>query len=415
MNKWIGRLLLLSLLSVFLITGCWDRRELESLGLVQALGLDLETKKKNIRVTTMIAIPTKLGAVGEGGGGKQDSGMLVVSIKAPSIYEAFNLMNTYVNRELTLRQNQVLVIGAAMAKAGIGKWVDNLVRFREMRRTLLIFIAQEKAGDIFKVQPQLEPSPAEYLSDLVRLSSKTAMYPRMMINHFMEPYETFAQQNYAPLIAVRPFPEGAGEPPKKDGEATGKPKQEKTSGPTALRLIGTAVFNGDRVVGSLDIYETQILQLLTNHFEETFLTIADPCQKNANIAIRLLKSGVPTKIKYRKQAGQDIFDVKINLEAELVNIQSEIDYTQPKWEALLGQKIAWATQNRVKRLIAKAQRKFQSDIFGFGVKVRNSMLTNEEWTNYRWPTKFPNALIQVRVKAAVRRVGVQFQPPELRP
>jgi spore germination protein KC len=407
MHKQIFKLLLLILILVLAGAGCWDRQELESMGLVQALGLDLEAKDQNIQVTAMIAIPAKLGAVGGAGagGGEQGGGMLVVAMKAPSIYEAFNLINTYVNRELSLRQNQVLVIGAAMAKAGISKWIDNLVRFREMRRTLLIFIAQKRAGDIFKVQPQLEPNPAEYLSDLVRLSSKTAMYPRMMINNFMEPYEAFAQQNYAPLIAVRPFPEGGGDSPKKDS------KQKKTG----LRMIGTAVFSGDRVVGNLDLYETQVLQLLTNRFEESQLTMADPIPKNTNIAIRLLAGGVPTKIKYRKQAGRDTFQVRINLEAELVSIQSKIDYTQPKLESLLARKIAQVIQARVSRVIAKAQQQFKSDIFGFGIKIRNTMLTDGEWTNYHWPAKFPNALIRVQVKVAVRRVGVQFRPPQLRP
>jgi spore germination protein KC len=409
-------LILLMLFVTLTLTGCWDRQELENLGLVQALGLDWEPDHKNIAVTAMIAIPSKLGAAGGqggGGGGDDSSGVMIVTTKAPSIYEAFNVMNTSVNREITLRQNQLLVFGEAMAKFGIKKMIDNLVRFREMRRTLLIFICQGQVANIFNVKPKLEKNPAEYLSDLVNTSAKTAMYPRMMFNEFMGPYEAYAQANFAPLIVpVKATPKPTTSEVKRDGEASSsKPDPE----PTELRIIGTAVFHADKVVGNLDIYESQVLQLLTNHFDETMLTINDPRKKDNQIAFRLLKSGPATQIKYRKQAGRDTFFVKINLEAEVLSIQSNINYTAPKEEALLARNIARTIKNRVDRVIAKTQQQFKSDIFGFGIKVRNTMLTTKEWENYHWQAKYPDAAIHTTVKINIRRVGVQFQPPQHRP
>jgi spore germination protein KC len=404
------RLLLLLLLLTLSLTGCWDLQELESLGLVQALGLELESDQKNITVTTMIAIPGKLSAAGDQGGGGKEPGVAVVAAKAPSIYEAFNLINTSINREITLRQNQILVIGESMAKAGISKWIDNLVRFREMRRTLLLFVCRGPVAAIFNVKPKLEQNPAEYLSDLVNLNSKTAMYSRMMINEFMSHYKAYAQANTAPLIVPDANP-----PQKAPEDAGNAPPETAPPGPTELRITGAAVFNGDKLVGNLNNYETQVLQLLTNHFEEALLTVTDPQRSEDFIAIRLLKSGGPTtQIKYHKQSGRDTFNVKINLEAELLSIQSEIDYTAPHLEDFLGRHIAKVVKNRIDAVITKTQRQFKADIFGFGVKVRNTMFTSKEWENYRWPAKFPEAQIRTRVKIAIRRVGVQFKPPQMR-
>jgi spore germination protein KC len=410
MSKKIA-LLFLTLLLPLTLCGCWDQQELESLALVQALGLELNPDHKSITVTTIIPIPSKLGVGGgEGGGGGEEGGVIVTSTQAPSIYEAFNLINTSINREITLCQNQILVFGETMAKAGVHKWIDNLVRFREMRRTLLLFICQGKIEDVFKVRPELEQNPAEYLSDLVNLSSRTAMYPRMMFNEFMGPYEAYAQANFAPLITlVKPPPKPpAGSGQNKAGTAPGEAKPPE---PTAVRLIGTAVFRADRVVGKLDLYETQILRILTNHFNETFITVDDPMKKGHSIALRLLKSGPVTQIKYRKIAGQDTFTVKINLEAELLSIQSEINYTEPKLETVLAGNIARKLKRRIDRVIAKTQHQFKADIFGFGVKIRNSMLTTKDWEAYHWPAKFPEAQINTEVKIAIRRVGVQFRPP----
>jgi spore germination protein KC len=411
-------LVILLLVTIIGAGGCWDRRELESFGFVQALGLDMEPPQPTITVTAVIAIPSKLGAAAQGGGGNSEGGgVMVVTTKAPSIYEAFNLMNTTINREITLQQNQLLIIGEAMAKSGVGRWIDNLVRFREMRRTLLVFVSRGKAADIFSFKPLLEKNPAEYISDLVNHSNHTGMFPKVILNNFLERYEAFAQQNYAPLIAkislVKPQEQPTAKQPDAAEEANGDSGGKDATAepkPDELRLIGTAVFKKDKVVGSLDIYETQAFLMLTNQFGEAFLTIRDPLRKDSIIAFHLLGNNAPL-IVYQKRNGVNHFTIRLKLEANLVSIQSDIDYTQPSNEAYLAQKIAAVLKSRVEKVILKVQQEYHSDIFGFGAKIRNTMLTSTEWDNYRWDHKFPDAKFNVAVKVAIRRVGVQFHPP----
>lgn len=399
---------LLILFCTFLMNGCWDWREIETLGLVQALGFDLKPNSDDLTITTMIAIPPKL--TPEGGGGDNSPSVLIISMDAPSIYEAFNRINTTVNREITLIQTQVLLIGEEMAKQGVQRWIDNLIRFREMRRTLFIYICKGRAADIMQVKPKLELNPAEYLTTLLELSNKTGMFPETRLHDFMGRYETYAQQNYAPLIATY----------KRQGEASSEaaPPEDGQSGDSApaedqpedRRIIGTAVFRDDKLVGELDIYESQVLQMLTGKFREALLTIADPHKEGNRIIFRLIAARNPI-IKYQKQGSVDHFKVNLSLEAEIISIQSGINYTTPHNENLLGQKIAQLLKRRIDRVIAKTQKEFRSDIFGFGVKVRNSMLTSTQWENYLWPEKYPDSQIDVKVSVKIRRTGVQFQPP----
>lgn len=417
------RVLVVFLILMLLITnGCWDRRELESLGIVQALGLDLGPDQKGVTVTTMIAIPSKLGAQPGGGGGGEEPGVIKISIDAPSIYEAFNKINTMINREISLLQNQVLLIGEAMAREGMGKWVDNLVRYREMRRTMTIFICKGKAAEILEVQPKLETKPAEYFTDLVAISRRTGMYPLVTLNDFFKRYETLAQENYLPLLdqqikdkgRIAPAKEQGGEGEKKETSPSspGQPAPEgEEPKPELIRFVGTAIFKKDRMVGNFDNYETQILLLLNNEFKEALLTITDPLKKDSYIIFRLL-STVPVQIKYRRQNNVDRFWVKLQLEADLISIQSEIDYTRPKLEVFLGQVIAEELKDRVIKVIKKAQQEYNSDIFGFGQKVRSTFITSPEYEKYYWPDRFKDAAFNVEVKVDLRRVGVHFQPPD---
>ncbi len=427
MNK---KNLFLSLLLLLILStnGCWDRRELESLGIVQALGLDLGPDQKGVTVTTMIAIPTQLGSGqpgGGGGGGGEDTGVLIVSMNAPSIYEAFNRINTTINREITLLQNQVLLIGEELAKHGVEKWMDNLIRYREMRRTLLLFVCKGNAADIMKVQPKLERNPSEYFTDLVAMSRRTGMFPMVTLNDFLKNYEAFAHENYLPILDKYKRKEGPEPATKGQGEQGGiqeeqappgeeqPPKKGEEEKPENVRFIGSAIFKKDRMVGNYDIYETQILLLLNNQFSEAMLTIEDPLKKGNHIIFRLLAT-TPAQIQYRHQNKVDRFKVKFKLEADLVSIQSGIDYTRPKLEGFLGRMIAAELKNRLDKVIKKAQQEYNSDVFGFGEEVRKTFITSSDYEAYHWPDKFKAAEIQTQVKVAIRRVGVQFHPPENR-
>lgn len=420
----IKRVIVIGLLIMitFLANGCWDRRELESLGLVQALGLDLGPDQKGVTVTTMIAIPSELGGE-EGGGAGGKPGVFLISMDAPSIYEAFNLINTTVNREITLIQNRILIIGEELAHHGDERWIDNLIRYREMRRTLLIFVCKGKAAEILRVQPQLENKPSEYVNALVALSRRTGMYPSVTLNDFLKNYESFAQENYLPLLDKYQRKEGPETPPAENqAQSGGGGSESGTEGASPekkpqkqddVRFIGSAIFKKDRMVGTFDIYETQILLLLNDEFKEAMLTVEDPLKKGNYIVFKLLATA-PGEIQYRRQKKVDQFNVQLKLEADLLSIQSQIDYTQPKLEKFLGRVIAGEIKNRVEKAIKKAQQEYNSDVFGFGKKVRRTFITSGDYEKYYWPGKFKDAQVNVDVKVDLRRVGVQFQPPENR-
>lgn len=429
-------LLMFVLLFTIALNGCWDRRELESLALVQTLGLDPGPGGKGITITTMIAIPPKLkggggGDSGGGGGGGSETGVFVLSMDAPTIYEGFNLINNTVNREITLLQTSSLIISEDLAKQGVRRWIDSLVRYREMRRTLLLFVCRGKATDIMKVKPKLERNPAEYFRDLTRISRLSGMFPLVTLNEFLDRYEAFAQEDYLPLLArfhrqdpdeyqkQQPSSASKGGPGSKGGSGgkgggAGDGGQSKPGGETPpeakdVRMIGSAIFKKDKMVGNFDIYETQALQILTNKFREALLSTRDPLRKKFMIAYRLM-AVTPPQIGYRHSNGNNEFLVRLKMEADLISLQSGINYTDPRNEAILGKHIALELRKRIMKTIQKAQQ-YNSDVFGFGIKVRNTFLTGPEWDRYQWPPRFKDAKIDVHVKVSLRRVGVQFQPP----
>lgn len=410
------RLISLLLLIILIISGCWDRREVEDLGLVEALGLDQGPDDKGVVVTVMIAIPAKATSGGgqSGAGGQEQTRVLVTSVSAPTIYEGFNLLNTTIDREITLRQTTILIISEDLAKKGIDKMVDTLVRFREMRRTLLMFVCQDKAAEVMHIKPKLETDPAKYLANLVRLSGHSGMYPMVLLNDFMVGYETFSQENYLPYLIQSKSPDETGDQKdttkKSDSNSDHSSNSKGESGKTEIKIGGTAIFKKGKLVGIFNNYESQALLLVNGQFREGLMSIQDPRQKDDYIAFRLLATR-PPQIKYKRQGGADRFRVKLILEADLYSIQSRINYTTPKMELIIGRQIARELQTRIKKAITKAQQEYQSDVFGFGQYVRTHFLTIASWNRYHWLERFSKAQVDVAVKVWIRRVGIQFQPP----
>ena len=287
----------------------------------------------------------------------------------------------------------------------------------------MIFVTKGRAAEIMKIKPVLEKNPGEYFNELARLNVRNGMFPMTSLNDFLVRYEAFAQDNYMPLIAkyhrqgsdsAQGASEGASGS-KNKAVSKGAPQTGPTAPPEAkdARIVGTAIFRKDKFIGSFDIYESQVLQLLTGKFREAFLSVPDPGKQGDKIVLRLIAAS-PLSIKYRLRRGQDRFLVKLNLEADIISIQSGINYATPSKEALLGKLLAAQIKRRITKTVRRAQEEFKADVFGFGIKVRNSITTTSAWNNYHWPEKFSAAKIEVKVNVKIRRVGMQFQPPESR-
>ena len=83
MNKKIVALLIIITLTAMLLTGCWDRKELNQLGIAMAIGLDKGDDGK-IQLTSQIVRPA---AMEKQGGGNEPPYELVIS-SGDSIFEA---------------------------------------------------------------------------------------------------------------------------------------------------------------------------------------------------------------------------------------------------------------------------------------------------------------------------------------
>ena len=112
-TKTVCKLLLL-LAIVFLLSGCWDREELEDKAYVIGLGLDTFEKKDNIKVTMLIANP-EVGSM-QGGGGSIEKPREIISFDANDFISAKSTANAVISRDISYELLKIIVVSEEFAK-----------------------------------------------------------------------------------------------------------------------------------------------------------------------------------------------------------------------------------------------------------------------------------------------------------
>ena len=158
---------------LFCLSGCFEKRELEDLAYVIAIGIDTgETQKYNI--TYQVAVPIKIAGEGSDNAGK-DSTTLVTS-EADSLYNSISKVNSLISKELTLSHNKIIVCSEELAQKGLDEILNSLITSREIRPKTSIIIHKGKSKEFLEnLEPILEKNPARYY-DLLLSSSEYTGY-----------------------------------------------------------------------------------------------------------------------------------------------------------------------------------------------------------------------------------------------
>jgi spore germination protein KC len=283
-------------------------------------------------------------------------------------------------------------------------------RFREIRPTMLVVVARESAKALLDAnRPILEQNAAKYYQ-LFGLSERwTSRSIPVLLHNFVAGTKAYEKMPIAQLagvakpkklpVAVAGEPAGSFKPP---GEAQAGDLARQGGG--KVEFIGTALFDGDRMVGELNGDETLFLSILRGELGRFTYAFKDPLNKKYIITLRI-RQHHPPRIAVRLPEGRAAITVHGDLQAEILAIQSGINYETPRMTKKLEEYLNREFSRRANKLVAKAQT-MGVDVFGFGKAARIHFLTEPAWENYRWLAKFPHVPVKVAIEVEVRRTDL---------
>lgn len=111
------------ILCCVLLSGCWDRIEINDLAIVLATGIDYEDGK--VQLTSQIFIPRKASAGDSSGSGGSPSGVTMIrTAEGRTIAEALNRLQRKVPRNMFWGHCEVIIISEQAGKRGIREYID---------------------------------------------------------------------------------------------------------------------------------------------------------------------------------------------------------------------------------------------------------------------------------------------------
>lgn len=386
------------LATIIFLTGCWDARELNELGISLVIGFDIEDDK--VLITAEIINPVYSS---EEAKGDQIQSVEYVQGIGNTILEASRDITLKFDRRLFISHNKVVIFGEEFAKRGLVKNMDQFLREREQRETAKILIAKgAKAYEVMGITSGVEQVPANYIFEIIE---NIRHNPKTGNVNFIEFLKNYYHEGHHPVAGVV--------------EKIKKDEINKTGGDGArkkyeLTTIGMAVFNRDKLVGYLNGNDTKSVNFILDKITGGIITFPTPIEAKDGKASGDFSSTIIVQNKTKKDIeivdDKVVLKVKIDLKASMGEIIGDVDISNVKDLKKMEEACSKAIEEGITLAVKRVQEEFKVDIFGFGVEFHKKY--PDKWKEIRddWDQIFSEAEFQINVNTKIIRTGLINTP-----
>lgn len=387
-----GLIIILVFMIAITSSSCWSRRELNTIGIVTALGIDKAEEEGKILVSLQIIKPSEIKS-SAGGPGGSSKGVWIAKSTGYTVFDAIRNATMITERKVFLSQNMVVIIGEDLAKMGVSPLLDVLDRDPEPRRLAWFLIAQGRAEDVIESEHEQEKIPAEAIEGLIKSSKFSSMGVQINMHEFLKMLAYPTTDPYATRIQV--FKE-----PSKD------PKESKPI--NRMRITGASVFKKDKLVGWLNRPETRGLNWIRGKVDSGIIVVKSPEDETKNIALEIIRAN--SKIVPEIRDGQIIMNVEVKEEGNFAEQMSPGLFLTPEMFKVLEKRKAAVIKNEIESVLKKAQQEWGVDIFGFGEILHRKYPKEWERLKDRWEEEFPQVQVNLKIITKLRVGGLTSRP-----
>lgn len=408
-----------------LLTGCWDRRDPERVAWVTAIGVDKGPRNDYIFSFQVPQAGGGPGRPGGAGGGTPPSGpegalAEVFAIEAPDIITALDASQSFVARRVVLTHAKAVIVGDEVARTNVTPIIGAATRFQEFRRNMMIMVARGTAYEFLRMaQPRMEASTARWFELLMMTQAEAGIIPMSRIHEFVLEKETPGVGAVATLVAARPdiaagtasLDAGGqerteGTPPTAGSVSAGEVRRLRE---LPVEVMGAAVFKGSKVAGYLTGDESRLVSMLRGDMKRAAMAFIDPAEPERRVVFRL-KPQAQTKLRVTRSGNRVHGDFTVNLEGDLVTVQSQTNYTVPENQARLEAAVSGELKRRMEAVLDKTLHQWGTDLYYIANHVRGTLSTIDEWERFDWGEKVFQTTYSVHVQFRMRRHGMQTEP-----
>ncbi len=381
---------------MLVLTGCWNRRELNEFAIVGAIGIDKNHDTGNYLFSVQVINPAVISAKG-GGEGLRNAPVTLYKIETNSMLEGVRRLTTSSPRKLYFAHLRILVISEAVAREGVGHILDLFSRDHEYRPDFHVIVSRNaKAHEVLSQVTTIEKIPANKLFVSLEMSEK----------HWAPTLAVHLDEWESSLISKGKQPVLTGVIIQGEKEKIEDPNKVQHVDPTSLiAYSGIGVFHWDKLIGWLNETESKGYNYIVGNVKST--VGHNPCPDDqGNYINELIRSR--TEMKATVIDGKPAIQIKIKAEGNVAEVLCNLDLNDPNIIPILERRTEKEIKKIIEKTLHKVQKRYRSDIFGFGEVVHRADPVYWKQVENRWDQIFPDVPVSIDVKLNLRRAGTKL-------
>ncbi len=365
-------------LMCLLLSGCSNYSEIEDSLLVSGIAIDKGEKQKYMLTAEIVGMSE----------GSEESSTQSKLLKAEgeTLFSALRELNASSSKKLFLSQTTTIVISEDIAKEGLTKVIDMVMRDVELRITNDMIVAKGcRAADIFTLEGIGGPIKSYEINQLLQSSGENlSITPEVKVYDLIDTIGSDGVSSILPAFSY-----------------------DKSKEENSISLFGTAVFRKGKLVGFLEENESKIMTMLINQTRQGVISEKIKTGTEVYISPKIYSCKTKTKPEYENDKVKMKIDVSMDVGINELTTKEKV-LSRENRDKIIDE-LEKKTEKNMENLIKKLQNDMNADVLGFGEIIYRD--NPEKWKKLKETDYFPKIECKIDVKINLRSTGFIDKSP----
>ncbi|MFD1019452.1 Ger(x)C family spore germination protein [Thalassobacillus hwangdonensis] len=372
-RKWIAAACIL------LLSGCWDSKEIEDVGIVTGMALDISDDRQELTMINQYVVPGQIPTQNTASHGKPYQNL---EMEGDTFFEIIRANSLESNRPPNYTHLKSIVTSTRLfEQERVDQVIDLFIRDHEFRRTVPVFITKDSVAVIFDTEPTKELFPSIQIKDLSENYDKNNIIPKNLSIGDMAQYISEKKSFLIPGISLV------------DGY---------------LRSTGAGIISAKetKYIGWLPSKSLIGVRYISNDVQGGLIHLDEKMIDQGQITLEV-KSANTT---FKPSLSDGTLKMKINVEIKTVLAEDwgiSRDVYKKGWKAEVEQAANKVVQSDIETVINQAQHEFGVDFLNLSNWVNIHLHEYWEKNEKNWDEIFKQMEVKVDVATKVTDFGTQ--------
>ncbi|WP_018933463.1 Ger(x)C family spore germination protein [Gracilibacillus lacisalsi] len=368
---------------IVLLSGCWDKKELNEVAVVIGVGIDKVSENEGVyEITAQVIKPQE--------DDQQGSELPTWSVTAQgeTIMDAIKNLNRLSPRRLYWSHLQIIIFSEGLAREGVAPIITWFERDRDSRAGSYVVVTRDSAQDLLNQKIELGSIPAKAMSDLLDSAEQRQIIARKVkLRDFTTVLTT---PGIDPSLDVI-------QPKNIRGEVE------------AYELNDVAVFKDDQLVGYIGGAIMSGTELLKDTYD--YFIVEGVCPGNEEGFFSFQSTDYESEDELTLKNEELTYKLDIFVEGNLSDQTCSADLLDPERMEQVEKEIGEVITSRIENEFERAK-EMGSDIYGIGQKLRRVYPDAWKTAQDQPDEMLEKVTFDIQVEANIRRSGLIIEPTQ---